>query len=262
LITSTANPRVKLLRSLHERKHRRVHGLCLVEGVRLLEEALASNLRIEAILYSPERLSASGAGRALRPRLERLPIAEEADERVLAALSGTVTSQGVTAAVQIPEPGALSPAGHVLVLDGIADPGNAGTMLRTARAAGAAAVLAMRATTDLWAPKVLRAGMGAHFHLPVQTDVDWPGLPELLGGRQLLLATAHEGTPYRHVDWSRPSAIVIGSEAHGPSQPAANVPVQTITIPMAEGAESLNAAAAAAILLFAAREATIKPHVH
>ena len=81
MITSASNPRVKLLRSLAERKHRRALGLCLVEGVRLLEEALASGLRVDPILYTPERLSATAAGRALRQRLERMP-AEQIDERL------------------------------------------------------------------------------------------------------------------------------------------------------------------------------------
>lgn len=253
MITSTSNPRVKLLRSLHERKHRRAEGLCLVEGVRLLDEALASGFPVNPILYSPERLSSSAAGRALRPRLERLQEAEEIDERVLAALADTVTSQGVVAAVRMPALVPLPPAGHVLILDGIADPGNAGTMLRTARAAGAAGVIATRSTTDLWSPKVLRAGLGAHFHLALHSDAAWPSLPELVGQRPLLLAVAHGGAPYWEIDWFQPSAIVIGSEAHGPSESAASESARQVTIPMAEGAESLNAAVAAAILLFAAR---------
>ncbi|MFI5267159.1 MAG: TrmH family RNA methyltransferase, partial [Chloroflexota bacterium] len=134
-----------------------------------------------------------------------------------------------------------------------ADPGNAGTMIRTARAAGAAAVLATKATTDLWSPKAVRAGMGAHFHLPVVVDVvDWA----VLGSRQVLLANSQGGTEYWEVDWSRPAAIIIGSEAHGASSAAASLATEAVTIPLAEGAESLNAAAAAAVLLFASRRLT------
>ena len=253
MITSPSNPRIRLLRSLAERKHRRALGLCLVEGIRLLEEALGSRLRIEAILYAPERLSSTAAGRALRRRLELLAAAEQIDERLLPVVSETVTSQGVVAAVEAPTQPKLPAEGHLLVLDGIADPGNVGTMLRTARAAGAAAVVATRTTTDLWSPKAVRAGMGAQFHLPLAVDADWAELPALVGDRRLLLATAHKGTPYWALDWSAPSAIVIGSEAHGPSEAASHLASQRVTIPMAEGAESLNAAAAAAILLFAAR---------
>jgi TrmH family RNA methyltransferase len=253
VITSPANPKIKLLRSLQERKHRHALGLCLVEGIRLLEEALASGRRVEPILYAPERLSATAAGRALRQRLERLPQGEQIDEHLLEAISDTVTSQGVVAAAEIPKPGPIRVDGHVLVLDGIADPGNAGTMLRTARAAGAAAAVAMRTTTDLWSPKAVRAGMGAHFHLPLIVDADWAAVPELVRGRPLLLAGAHGGVPYTEVDWATPSAIVIGSEARGPSPAAAGLAAERVTIPMSEGAESLNAAAAAAVLLFEAR---------
>jgi RNA methyltransferase, TrmH family len=257
LITSVSNPKVKLLRSLRERKHRREHSLCLVEGIRLLEEALASGLKVHPILYSPERLSASAAGRALRPRLERMTGPEQVDDRVLADLTETVASQGIVAAVEIPVPSPLPATGHVLVLDGIADPGNAGTMLRTARAAGAVGIVATSTTADLWAPKVVRAGMGAHFYLGIHQALSWPDVANLLGKRQLLLATAHHGTPHWLVDWEQPSAIVIGSEAHGLSASTATVAARMVTIPMEEGAESLNAAAAAAILLFAARAATI-----
>jgi len=260
VITSVANPKVKLLRSLGERKHRRALGLCLVEGIRLLDEALASGLRVEPILYAPERLSATASGRALRQKLEHRGGAEQIDERVLAAVSETVTSQGVVAGVEIPSFGVLPGEGHVLVLDGIADPGNAGAMLRTARAAGAAGGVATKATTDLWSPKAVRAGMGAHFHLPLLADVvDWDAL---LGDRQILLAVARGGKVYWEVDWSRPAAVVVGSEAHGPSSATSSLAAEAVTIPMAEGVESLNAAAAAAVLLFAARQrwATIVLH--
>ncbi|HVA25341.1 MAG TPA: RNA methyltransferase [Chloroflexota bacterium] len=222
-----------------------------MEGIRLLDEALASGLRVEPILYAPERLSATASGRALRQRLERQPLAEQIDEHILAAISETVTSQGVVAGVEIPIVGSLPEGGHVLVLDGIADPGNAGTMLRTALAAGAVGVVATKATTDLWSPKAVRAGMGAHFHLPLAVDVvDWG----VLGDRQVLLAVAEGGRRYWEVDWSQPAAIVIGSEAHGASSAAASLATEQVTIPMAVGAESLNAAAAAAVLLFASRQ--------
>jgi RNA methyltransferase, TrmH family len=223
-----------------------------VEGVRLLDEALASGCAVEPILYAPERLSATAAGRALRRRLDHVPGAEEIDGSVLEALSDTVNSQGVVAAAAIPHVARVPATGYVLVLDGLADPGNAGTMLRTARAAGVSAVLATVATTDLWSPKAVRAGMGAHFHVPLIADVDWAALPSLVGERQILLAGAREGVPYWEVDWSQPTAIVVGSEAHGPSAAAAGLATSRVSIPMAKGAESLNAAAAAAVLLFAA----------
>jgi RNA methyltransferase, TrmH family len=221
--------------------------------VRLVDEVLSSGVAVEPLLYAPERLASSAAGRALRQRLERLPTAEQIDEPVLATVSDTVTSQGVVGAVAIPRPVEVPPAGTVLVLDGVADPGNAGSMLRTARAAGAAAVIALPSTTDLWSPKAVRAGMGAHFHLAVHVDLAADALHEMLGQRDVWLATASEGIRYRDLDWAKPCAIVIGSEAHGTSSPVAAIATGRVRIPMAEGVESLNAAAAAAILLFAAQ---------
>jgi TrmH family RNA methyltransferase len=239
LITSSSNPKLKLFRRM------RRQSLCLVEGVRLLQEALDAGAEVRQTLFAGPRLTP-----AARKFLERLPEAEEVDLRLLDSIADTVTSQGIVAAVAVPTPAPFPADGHVLVLDGIADPGNAGTMLRTARAAGAAGVVAMRTTTDLWAPKVLRAGMGAHFHLPLTVDAEWP---PAVAGRRLLLATARGGTPYWGVDWSLPSAIVVGGEAHGPSSAAAEQASERVTIPMAAGAESLNAAVAAAVLLFEAR---------
>ncbi|MGH2519729.1 MAG: TrmH family RNA methyltransferase [Chloroflexota bacterium] len=121
-------------------------------------------------------------------------------------------------------------------------------MLRTAWAAGVAAVMATPATTDLWSPKALRAGMGAQFHLPLTAD--WP-LRE-----QVLVAQAGEGAPYWTVDWARPTALIVGSEAHGASSQAAKRASGRVTIPMEPGMESVNAAAATAVLLFHARRAS------
>ncbi len=214
--------------------------MCLVEGVRLLQEALDAGADVRQVLYAAPRLTAAG-----RRLIGRLPQAEEVDEHLLESLTDTVTSQGIAAAVEIPQSTPLPAGGHVLVMDGIADPGNAGTMLRTARAAGAAGVVALPGTTDLWAPKVLRAAMGAHFHIPIQHDLS------AVGDRHILVAAASRGRPYWDVDWSQPSAIVIGSEAHGPSTTTKEQ--DRVCIPMAPGTESLNAAIAAGILLFEAR---------
>ena len=221
----------------------------MIEGIRLLNEALAANVDMDPILYAPERLSASAPGRALRQRLEHHSKAEQTEEHLLRGVSDTVTSQGVVAAGAITPPKPAPTDSLVLVLDGIADPGNAGTMLRTARAAGLDTVLATPSTVDLWSPKVMRAGMGAHFHLNLCRDADLAELEH----RDLLLAAADDGDPYWDVDWSRPAALIVGSEAHGATPATAAANPRRVTIPMAEGVESLNAAIAAGILLFEAR---------
>ncbi|MGH2468664.1 MAG: TrmH family RNA methyltransferase [Chloroflexota bacterium] len=251
-MTSTSNPKVRLLRSLAERKARERLGRCLLEGVRLVEAAQAAGLTLDPILYAPERLAATAAGRALRKRLEHLAAAEEVADGVFRTLADTVTSQGVVAAAPIPPAQPLRAEGLVLVLDAIADPGNAGTIIRSAHAGGAAGVVALQGTADLWAPRTMRAAMGSHFQVPLHVNLNWERLRPALHPRRLLIATAHAGPAYWDVDLRGPTAIIIGSEAHGASSAAQAVASGSIRIPMAAGADSLNAAAAAAILLFEA----------
>nr|MDA8219818.1 RNA methyltransferase [Dehalococcoidales bacterium] len=138
-----------------------------------------------------------------------------------------------------------------LLLDGVQDPGNLGTILRTAEAAAARPVLLAPGTVDAYAPKVVRAAMGAHFRLPLVSG-DWDELEPYLRGRTVWAAEVREGTPYYEVDWTQPSAIVVGSEAHGLSTQARKLATGRLTIPMAGRAESLNAAIATAIVLFEA----------
>ncbi len=194
----------------------------------------------------------------MRNRIERLAFAEEIDDATLAQLSDTVTSQGIIAAVEVAKPEPIPADGLVLILDAIADPGNAGTMIRTANAAGVVAIIAAASTTDLWAPKAVRAGMGAHFWMPVYVDIGWSEIPALLGHRPIVAAGSEGGLPYWQYDWRQPSALVIGSEAHGLTEEALASATERVTIPMAEEAESLNAAIAAAVLMFEARRHTLE----
>jgi TrmH family RNA methyltransferase len=140
----------------------------------------------------------------------------------------------------------------VLVLDGVADPGNAGTLLRAAAGAGATAVLATRGTVDLFSPKVVRAGAGAHFLLPLRTGLDWEAVSRALpGGCRVLLADAGAATPYWEADWRGPTAVVVSSEAHGASAGAAQRADVRVGVPV-RGIESLNVAVAGSVLLFEA----------
>ncbi len=245
--TSLANERVKYARSLHRERVRTRDGRFIIEGTRLVEEALAAGARPVFSFYT-ERLAGSGRGQALLAQLAQAggPLIAVSDE-VMAAASETVTPQGVLAVMPIP---AMPwPAeGLVVVLDSLRDPGNAGTILRTAWAAGATGVVTTRGTVDLYAPKVVRAAMGAHYHLALRAGLDAPGLSELLSGRRALLATL-EGRPYWEVDWPSDCALIIGGEARG-SEVAASLATEQVTIPMAAGVESLNAAIAAGVLLF------------
>ncbi len=252
VITSPDNEKVRYLRSLHEHDARQRARHFLLEGVRLVEEALNSPLVPDLILADEEALARTVRGLALRERLRHLPGYCPASARALKAAAETVTPQGVVAAAPLPQPPAVVAAGTTaLVLDGIQDPGNLGTILRTAEAAGARPVLLAPGTADPFAPKVVRAAMGAHFRLALVVG-SWEALAPYLRGRDVWLAEAGGGIPYYEITWSRPSAVIIGSEAHGPSVQAARLATGRLTIPMVGPTESLNAAIAAAVILFEA----------
>src|SRR2546423_8626574 len=196
LIASLSNPTVKRLRLLHERRGRAQQGLFLIEGVRLVEEALEDGVLPDTVLVAPAMLGATTRGRALLQRLlhqRDLPPPLEVTPAVLRHVADTETPSGVVAALPLGPAHALAKlprrAGLALVLDGVQDPGNAGTVLRTAAAGRGDAVVALAGCVDLYAPKVVRAGMGAHFRLALAVDVDARELPSWLASRgQALLA--------------------------------------------------------------------------
>ena len=142
----------------------------------------------------------------------------------------------------------------VLICDGISDPGNMGTLLRTAAGAGVDGTLLMRGCADPWNPKTLRSGMGAHFIQPVATDMSWAQVDDHLTEWGCRVCAAEGGkqgaVPYYEMDWTRPTALVIGSEARGAGIEARRRAAQTVSIPLDNGVESLNAAVAGAIIAF------------
>lgn len=249
MITSTHNPKIQLVRSLLGRRQARDEAQAfVVEGVRLAEEAQAAGCQPSLVLYSSE-LSARG-----RTVLEKLLAqggeSEEVSPSLLDSLSATETSQGLLAVfpeIQLPWP---ERPDFGLIIDQVRDPGNLGTLLRSAAAAGVQAVVLAPGTVEAFSPKVLRSGMGAHFRLPLRS-LSWAEIRSLWGERlALYLAEAEGGTPCWQLDLSRPVALVVGGEAEGASLEARQSVDGLITIPMPGKSESLNAAIAASILLF------------
>jgi TrmH family RNA methyltransferase len=167
----------------------------------------------------------------------------------MAAAADTHTPSGLLAVVPMPRRAVSAPLTFALVLDRLGDPGNLGTVLRTAAAAGVQAVLLTPGTVDPFNPKVVRAAMGAHFHLPI-VAAEWEALPSQLAGLTVWRAEAGAGAAYDAVDWRQPSALLIGSEASGPGDEARALAPNLVSIPMPGRAESLNAAVAAAVLMF------------
>ena len=251
LITSTRNNRIKEIRQLQaQAKARREENAFVVEGVRLCEEAVAAGWKTRLCLYSPDL---NERGQALVQELiEQGVPAEAAAEHVIKAASDTQSPQGIILVLSMdPLPMPENPD-FILILDHVQDPGNQGTLLRTAAAAGADAVLISEGSADVFAPKVIRAGMGAHFRLPMAT---WTS-DEIISfcRRQRLemwAAVLNEGTAYTQARLDEPSALIIGSEAHGVGV-ALSKAARPLHIPMPGGGESLNAAAAGAILLYEA----------
>ena len=255
IITSTANERIKLVRSLNQPRERRRERAFLVEGVRLVEDALRAGLSPRVALVDREQLDRSPRGVAISAALRSMPGIEllRVSERVLASVTETVAPQGIVAVFTQPEPSASPMFGPLaLVLDGIRDPGNLGTILRAAEASGIVGGALLIGCADVWAPKVVRSGMGAHFRLPLLPDVDLSTARRLLGDRAIWLAEMSGGRAYDEVDWTRDCALVMGGEAAGASDEAERAATGVVSIPMAGGAESLNVAMATSIIVFEA----------
>jgi TrmH family RNA methyltransferase len=249
MITSSQNAKLKQARALLGRsRERREAGAFVVEGVRLAEEALRAGWPLRFVLYTAE-VSSRGmelieAGRA------RGIEAEEVSAQLMQSISETETSQGTLAVVERTDLTAPPAPDFILILDQLRDPGNLGTLLRSADAAGVQAVLLAPGTADAFAPKVVRAGMGAHFRLPVLVRA-WEQIAEIVAaaGLQVLIADMHGAACWK-TDLRVPLALIVGGEAQGAGERARGLATQGIAVPMSGRAESLNAAVAGSILMF------------
>jgi RNA methyltransferase, TrmH family len=228
------NPRIQLLRRLTGRRSARLEeGLFLVEGPTLVAEAVASGWPLQAVYVEESALSLLPVG--VRPTLVR--------DGVLARVMSVEAPRPIVAVAELRSlPLPVSPS-FVIVGAGLSDPGNLGTILRTAEAAGADGIVLLPGSVDPFSPKVVRSSAGAIFRLPIVLDGD-PGSV----GLPLWGTVAHGGVPYDQADLRRPLALVLGNEAHG--LPGHVVLDGLLTIPQVGQAESLNVAMAAAVLCF------------
>ncbi|HTY07312.1 MAG TPA: RNA methyltransferase [Gemmatimonadales bacterium] len=226
-----------------------------MEGVRLVEEAIAADLPIRGAVIAAD-LERTARGAALREDLERRAVPlETVSARVFAPLADTETPQGIVAVIEprrwTLEDLDLSKGGVVLVIDGVQDPGNVGTLLRTAHGLGVRGTIVLRGTADILGPKTLRAAMGANFRHPV-VSLDDPAFITWTREHEVTLwATAADGVPITRVKrGAGPVGVIVGNEGAG-IRPALNaVAAQRVAIPLPGGAESLNVAVAAGILLY------------
>ncbi len=247
MITSNQNPKIKFARSLFGRaKERRDAGAFIIEGVRLVEEAIKANWPIQFVLYD-DSLSERGKTKVESLKSQGADV-EELSADLMQALSETETSQGILAVLsfhQLPTPETLN---FVLIPDQVRDPGNLGTLLRSAVATGVQAVIIPPNTTDVFAPKVLRSGMGAHFRLPIHS-LTWNEIEKQVNGLQVYIADM-DGQPCWETDLQKPLALIIGSEADGASESAQKLATGKLGIPMMKDVESLNAGVAGSVLMF------------
>jgi RNA methyltransferase, TrmH family len=222
-----------------------------------VEEALAAGLEFKGALVSPE-LARTTRGQTLTAELASHAVTvEEVGSRVFSELAGTDTPQGILAVIQ-PRTWALTDitGGPLLVVDGVQDPGNVGTLVRTAHALGAAASLLLRGSADPMNPKALRAAMGATFKHPVVQLDDGPFIAWAREHGVTLWAAAADGVPLERAIASGPArkeeliAVIVGNEGAGIRPQLNAIAAQRVAIPLARGAESLNVAVAAGILLY------------
>ncbi|MBW0174340.1 MAG: RNA methyltransferase [Vulcanococcus sp.] len=250
LITSRRNPLVGRLRALHQPKGRREQGLLLLEGTHQLQELLRLGLQPEQVLATPAWIERNG-GLLAQVALPLQPVGEE----VMAAVATTDHPDGVVATLAREAlPVARGEGAFVLVLDQLQDPGNLGTLLRTALAAGVDEVW-LGGGADPLQPKVLRASAGAALALPLlrlaQGDALLPLLQRAVAAGQQLVATVVQpcAQPYWQLDWTRPTILMMGNEGAGLHPQLAALATHRITIPHSDAVESLNVAVAAAPLL-------------
>ncbi len=257
-ITSPANARIKLAASLQQRRQREKTGLFVAEGVRLAEMAAAADWPIPFALVTERAQKQPRVQNILARLAERQVAVARVSESLYAKASGTEHPQGLLlvlarrtatladlAAAQLTQP-------CYVVLDGIQDPGNLGTILRTADAAGMDGLILLKGCVDVFSPKVVRAAMGSLLHLPTVFEVSREAFCEFAGAQHLhLYATALDETAMPHfaAEFKQATAIVFGNEGNGVSAPILAAS-EKIYIPMFGRAESLNVAVSSAIVLY------------
>ena len=246
-----------LARDLTRRKAREKHSLFVAEGVRSVEELLRSTVRVRGVLVAPQLLDAP-RGQLLRESLGASSVEVlEVTEKDFRSAAATESPQGVIAVGEVP-PFKLStldvPAKcRVLVLDGVQDPGNVGTILRTAAALGALATIALPGTVDIWNPKVIRSSMGAQFHHPAVHATAGELLQFLERGGLELWAAEAGGEALNRGEAPNRLAIAVGNEGAGVGSEVRSRAAKTVSLPISSTVESLNVAVAAGIILYELR---------
>lgn len=260
ILTSIKNPLVKSLRKLERASERRKQNLILLEGTNLLEAAYNANYPLQTVFCTEQ-------WRSRHPQLWQTMVSyarqtKLASKEVISAIATTINPDGIVATA--PKIETLSPPlARVklgLVLETLQDPGNLGTIVRTAAATGVDSIWLSHDSVDLDNPKVLRASAGARFQVPISVNSNLLTLVENYRQQsgQIIATLPQAQKTYWEIDFSRPTLILLGNEGAGLSTQLANLADETVKIPLAEGVESLNVAIAAALLLYEAKRQVSK----
>ncbi len=255
LIQSPQNWRIRRVRALQTRRGRRRERCFVLEGVLLVEEALAAGAQLQEVFVCPELLGASKTEQLV----QRLPPTAETfavPEQLFRQLAETSTPQGIAAVTVQPEQDLddtkLPAVACVVAAWGLRDPGNLGAIIRTAHAAGAAAVVTVGDSVDAFAGKVTRSSMGSVFHVSIRHAENLDRLCEWAQEQHLAVVamTVHEGSAHYEVVYPERTLFVVGHETQGLPTELVEAAWRRVTIPMPGGAESLNAAVSASIVLY------------
>ena len=269
---------IKFIEGLQKRKNRRETGYFFLEGFRSVTEAISGGAFIVKLVASESFVNSSQwkqlesiYGSAYHKNAELVLL--RTGDKSFARLSDTVTPQGIGAVIEIPWRELCSPEAvlslpakdrfGILILENLQDPGNMGTIIRTADAAGFRAVICSEGTVDIYNSKVLRSTVGSLFRFPVlQTELTGPEIAACLKREGYCVAAAHPrgGVSLFEADFPRRTAICIGNEAGGLSEQLLAGCDRTVTIPMPGGTESLNASVAAALMMYEVRRMCILPN--
>jgi TrmH family RNA methyltransferase len=256
-ITSRDNSLLRQVRAVRDGK---IEELIFIEGLRLCEEANRSDLAIEAVVVSEELLRKERAAAAIAELSRVSKRVAWVSEKLLESVSYTKTPQGIIVLAHRPVASedrlsmSLDSSPLIVVLHQINNPVNVGAIVRTAEAAGATGVIATKSTSDPFSPKALRGAMGSAFRLPIWGGVDYGEMIDWCRRRRIVTVCAdvEASTSYTQLNWTGPSALVLGPESTGFTDDELDQADQRVSIPMKGSAESLNVSVAAGILLFEA----------
>lgn len=253
MITSTSNVQIKqIIALLKKGKERKEQNAFVIEGRKMFEEICQEKSRVVKAYFSDSYVKAGYADKAMKT----VPYEVVADS-VFDAMAETVTPQGVLAIVKMPEYSLeemIDKAGTLVLLENLRDPGNLGTIIRTAEAAGVSGVILSKESVDIYNPKVIRSTMGAVYRVPFLYVEDFQTLLKELRAKNVRLLAAHlQGKKtFDKADYNGKVGILIGNEANGLTEEASELANEKVLIPMAGSVESLNAAVAAALLMYEA----------